>query len=129
MRTVEVVAAIIIKNNKYLCTQRGNNGGYTALKWEFPGGKIEENETPEEALKWEIQEELKSDIKVEEHFCTVDHTYPDIRLIMHVYLCSMEDDDIILVEHNSYKWLSPSNLMGLDWAEADIPIVHKIIKK
>ena len=129
MKTIEVVAAIIKRNHKFLCTQRINDGSYMSLKWEFPGGKIEENESPKEALKREIKEELRLDIEVKEFFFTVKHTYPNMRLIMHAFLCEMKQDTFTLEEHNSYRWLSPSELMTLDWAEADIPIVHEILKK
>ncbi|QWB99817.1 (deoxy)nucleoside triphosphate pyrophosphohydrolase [Mycoplasmatota bacterium] len=129
MKTIEVVAAIIKKDHKFLCAQRPNDGRYLSLKWEFPGGKIEDNETPEDALRREIQEELELNISVKEFYFTVDHTYPDFRLIMHAYLCEMEEETFTLVEHNSIKWVSPSELMNLDWAEADLPIVHKILKK
>jgi len=129
IRTEEVVAAIIKKDHKILCTQRPNDGQYLSLKWEFPGGKIEEGESPEVALKREIKEELDLDVKVNELFFTVDHTYPGIRLIMHAYLCDMNRDTFTLLEHNSFKWMSPSELMTLDWAEADLPIVHEILKK
>lgn len=127
MKTIEVVAAIIIKDNKIFCTQRADDGRFLSLKWEFPGGKIEEGETHQEALKREIQEELKMDIDVNSFFLTVDHSYLHFRIIMHSYLCSMNDDDFSLEEHNRYKWLSPSKLKSLDWADADISIVEKLM--
>lgn len=129
MKTIEVVAAIIKRDHKILCTQRINDGSYMSLKWEFPGGKIEEGETPKEALKREIKEELSLDIEVKEFFFTVKHTYPNIKLVMHAFLCEMNEDNFTLEEHNSFRWLSPSELMTMDWAEADIPIVKEILKK
>ncbi len=129
METIEVVAAIIKKDHKILCAQKPNDGSYLSLKWEFPGGKIEENEKPKEALKREIQEELQLDIEVKDLFFTVDHTYPNMRLIMHAFLCEMKNDSVTLLEHKTIRWLSPSELMTLDWAEADLPIVHEILKK
>ena len=127
MKTVEVVAAMITKDDKILCTQRADDGRFLALKWEFPGGKIEEGETQQEALKREIQEELKLNIDVHNYFLTVDHTYPDFRIIMHAYICSMNNDSFTLNEHNSFKWLRKGELDSLDWADADKPIVKKLI--
>jgi 8-oxo-dGTP diphosphatase len=126
MKTVEVVAAIIIKDNKILCTQRSIDDPYLSLKWEFPGGKIEKDESHREALKREIQEELNLNIEVKNLFLTVNHTYPHFHLIMHTYLCTMKGDAFTLNEHNHYKWLDAKALSSLDWVEADIPIVSKI---
>lgn len=129
MKTVEVVAAIIIKDDKILCTQRADDGRFLALKWEFPGGKVEEGETQQEALKREIQEELKLDIEVNGFFLTVDHTYPSFRIVMHAYLCEMNEDSFSLEEHNNFKWLESQDLLNLDWADADKPIVYKLMNK
>jgi 8-oxo-dGTP diphosphatase len=128
MKTVEVVAAIIIKDNKILCTQRADDGRFLSLKWEFPGGKIEKGESHQEALKREIQEELNLDIDVNEFYTSVDHIYPFFRLIMHAYLCKMNEEGFSLEEHNNFKWLSTDELDQLNWADADIPIVTKLIK-
>ncbi|MCF7924017.1 MAG: 8-oxo-dGTP diphosphatase MutT [Candidatus Izimaplasma sp.] len=128
MKTIEVVAAIIKKDNKILCTQRADDGRFLSLKWEFPGGKIEKGETHQQALKREIQEELKLDIDVNDLFITIKHTYPNFNLIMHAYLCEMKEEKITLKEHNNYKWLSIYDLDTLDWAEADIPIANKLLK-
>lgn len=129
MKTIEVVAAIIKKNNRILCTQRADDGRFLSLKWEFPGGKIEENESHQEALKREIKEELNLNINVLEHFITVDYTYPHFRIIMHAYMCEMLNNDFTLNEHNHFKWLLAKDLNQLDWSEADKEIVEKIIKK
>ena len=126
MKTVEVVAAIIEKDNKILCTQRSIDDPYLSLKWEFPGGKIEEGETHKQALIREIKEELNLDIQVNEHFLTINHKYPHFKLIMHTYLCTMKEDKFTLNEHNHYKWLKPNELHTLDWVEADIEIIEKI---
>lgn len=128
MKTIQVVAAIIIKDNKILCTQRGNKG-IVAFKWEFPGGKIEENETNESALIREIQEELSCNINVDSYYMEVNHEYPTFHLTMHSYLCQMksEKEQIILNEHISHKWLDVEELSTLDWAQGDIPIVNKLI--
>lgn len=128
MKTVEVVAAIIIKDNKILCAQRSIDDPYLSLKWEFPGGKIEKGESHQAALKREIKEELNLDIEVNNFFLTVNHTYPNVQLIMHAYLCTMKDDEITLYEHQHYKWLDVNDLSILDWAEADITIVEELFK-
>lgn len=128
MKTIQVVAAIIVKDNKILCTQRGNKG-VIALKWEFPGGKIEENETNESALIREIQEELSCNINVDSYFMKVNHEYPTFYLKMHSYICKLksENEQVILNEHINHKWLDIEELNTLDWAEGDIPIVNKLM--
>ena len=124
---IEVVAAIIIANDKFLCVQRGpNKFEYIAYKYEFPGGKVEDYETEKEALIREIQEELSLTIEVGEKFIIVDHDYPDFSISMHTYHCVSETRDIILNEHIDYKWLAISDLKVLEWAAADIPIVNKL---
>ncbi len=127
MKTIEVVAAIIIENDKILCTKRNfSKFDYISYKWEFPGGKIEKGETEEEALKREVIEELDLKIFQLEKFLTVDHTYPDFRLIMHSYKAHCNNEEPHLKEHIDYKWLSKDELDNLDWAKADIPIVDKL---
>ncbi len=128
MKKVEVVAAVILHNNKILCVQRGDNKyDYIAFKWEFPGGKVEDGETNEMALKREILEELNLDIAIDSKLITVDHQYPNFNLIMHSFMCSCNYPELELSEHIDYKWLDKSELKPLDWAAADIPIVDKII--
>jgi 8-oxo-dGTP diphosphatase len=129
MKTYEVVAAIIIKNGKILCAQRGE-GKYPFLsnKYEFPGGKVEFGETNEVAIKREIQEELEITIRIEKPFLTVHHSYPDFHLNLHSYLCRCEDVSPILTEHIAIKWLHPKELLSLEWAPADIPIVRALQK-
>ncbi len=103
MKSIEVVAAIIKKDDKYFVTQRGY-GDYKDW-WEFPGGKIEDGETPQEALIREIKEELDADIIIDKYLCTVEHDYPEFHIKMDCYICSLVSDDITLKEHESAKWL------------------------
>ncbi len=128
MKSIKVVAAIIINENNVLCVQRNiNKYEYISKKFEFPGGKIEEGETKEEALLREIKEELKMDIRIEREYLTVEHQYPDFHLTMHSFICSCENTKLELTEHIDYKWLSRDELIGLDWAAADVPIVNKLV--
>ena len=128
-KKIEVVAAIIVHNKKILCVQRGENKlDYISKKYEFPGGKIEAGETNEETILREIMEELHMEIKTEEEFVTVEHEYPDFFLTMHSFICTCDVPTIQLTEHINYKWLSISELEGLDWAGADVPIVEKLMQ-
>lgn len=128
MKIIEVVAAIITKNDKILCVQRNTNKHeYISLKYEFPGGKMEVGETKENALKREIKEELKMNIDIKSEFLTVNHEYPDFKLIMHSFLCTTEDKNFTLTEHVAFKWLTKEKLSELDWAAADLPIVKKLM--
>ncbi|MES2558666.1 MAG: (deoxy)nucleoside triphosphate pyrophosphohydrolase [Bacteroidota bacterium] len=128
MKQIEVVAAIIINENKILCVQRGENRlPYISKKYEFPGGKMEQGERKEDAIKREILEELKMDIDVMDEFLTVKHEYPDFIIEMHSFICHCKDTLVTLTEHIDFKWLDVSELHSLDWAAADVPIVHKLI--
>jgi len=128
MKCIEVVAAIIVNDNKILCVQRGENKyDYISKKFEFPGGKIEDGESKVAALKREIFEELKMDVISADEFITVVHKYPDFNLIMHGYMCTCRDTSLVLSEHIDFKWLNKSELVNLDWAAADIPIVEKLL--
>lgn len=125
MKHLNVVAAVIIKDGKYLCMQRNaSKYDYISYKYEFPGGKVEENEDEISALKREIKEELEADINIIEKIVTVNHTYNDFSLSMHCYLCNTKTDNIILKEHINYKWLEKAELHTLDWAAADIPVLE-----
>ena len=122
MKQIEVVAAIIRKGDKIFATQRG----YGDFKdwWEFPGGKMEAGETPEEALKREIREELSTEISVDEFLCTVKYDYPKFHLTMHCYLCSLMTDGLHLNEHEAAKWLTHNELDSVKWLPADLEVIH-----
>jgi len=129
MKKLEVVAAIIIFNNKILCLKRGySKFDYLANKYEFPGGKIEAKESEEAALKREIMEELDMEISISEKFLSVNHFYDDFEILMHSYICSSKDTKFKLNEHIDFKWLKINELSSLIWADADIPIVKKLLK-
>ncbi len=131
MKHLNVVAAIIIYNKQILCMQRGKaREEYISCKYEFPGGKIENGETGPEALMREIQEEMGLSVAIaeEDFFCTVHHTYPDFELTMHSYLCPVESPEFVRREHVDHKWMDPVELDSLDWAEADLPIVEKLME-
>jgi|TARA_B110000116_G_C16759431_1_gene547605 8-oxo-dGTP diphosphatase len=129
MKRIEVVAAIIYFEKEILCVQRPiNKLSYISEKFEFPGGKIEKGESKIEALKRELIEELNfTPTKIDELFLTLVHEYPDFELTMHSFKCYSKTKDIQLIEHISSKWLTIKNLDKLDWAEADIPIVNRLI--
>lgn len=124
MKTIEVVAAIIKKDDKIFATQRG----YGDFKdgWEFPGGKMEPGETPEQSLVREIKEELEADIKVGNLITTVEYDYPNFHLTMHCFLCELLSNEITLVEHEAARWLTKDQLDEVDWLPADIEVVEKI---
>ena len=122
----EVVAAIIRKGDKIFASQRG----YGEWKdwWEFPGGKIEAGETPEEALVREIREELSTEISVDEFLCTVEYDYPKFRLKMHCFLCSLLSEALHLNEHEAARWLTKDELTSVKWLPADKEVVEKVKK-
>ncbi len=126
MKTINVVAAIIRDGDKILATQRGH-GDYKD-GWEFPGGKIEAGETPQQALVREIREELDAEIIVGEHLITVEHDYPGFHLSMQCFWAELtEDDHLKLLEHEAAKWLSSDELDSVNWLPAD-SYVAKLIK-
>lgn len=130
MKEIFVVAGIIEHNDLVLCTQRAVcKYSYVSLKWEFPGGKIENGETKEQALKRELKEELDLDVKNLTHFVDVKHTYPDFVVNMYCFKCEVDSDNLKLNVHNSYKWLKKSELNLLDWAPADISVVQKYLSE
>lgn len=123
-KTVEVVAAIIIEKNLVYATQRG----YGEFKdgWEFPGGKVEVGEKPEDAIVREIKEELATDIAVENFICTVNYDYPMFHLTMHCYLCRVIKGNLELLEHEDAQWLGKDQLDSVDWLPADVLVVEKM---
>ena len=128
IKTIRVVAAIIIKNEKVFATQRG----YGDFKggWEFPGGKVELGETPEAALVREIREELAVEISVGELLTTVEYDYPNFHLTMHCYLCQLTGGELRLLEHQDARWLGKGELYSVEWLPADvgvIPLVERIL--
>ena len=130
MKTIEVVAAVIIKDGKVFATQRG----YGEWKgwWEFPGGKMEPEETPQEALVREIREELEAEVTVGELLNTVEWDYPDFHLTMHCYICCLKSESIHLNEHEAEAWLTGETLGSVRWLPADeglIPIVRDIVSQ
>jgi 8-oxo-dGTP diphosphatase len=128
MKKIEVVAAIIYYGDEILCVQRPENKySYISKKFEFPGGKIEDGETKQEALKREILEELGINLSVCDFFLTVIHSYPDFELTMHSFICKVFSKNVRLSEHISLKWLTVEKLNQLNWAAADIPIVNKLV--
>lgn len=122
---IKVVGAVIIKDSKILCAQRNENTSLPLL-WEFPGGKIEDNETPIEALKRELLEEMQCEIDVKEKITTTVHEYEFAIIELSTYYAEMLNDNIILNEHKDIKWLSKAQLTSLEWAPADIETIEKI---
>jgi 8-oxo-dGTP diphosphatase len=131
MKHYFVSAAIILVNDEVLCFQRGpSKFDYVSHKYEFPGGKMEEGESPEKALIREIKEELNLEISQLDFFQTVEHQYPDFKITMHAFKCITNNfEEIQLNEHLNFKQLAISELSNLDWAAADIPFVEKLISE
>lgn len=128
MKNIEVVAAVIKNSRNEIFCARRKDQGELALKWEFPGGKIENNESYQEALIREIKEEFLTTIKVNDYIMTVSHQYQGFFLTMHAFYAEVVEGNLTLVEHTDSKWLSKEYLCNLDWAAADIPIVNIVIK-
>ena len=124
MKTIEVVAGVIRDGEKFFATQRG----YGEFKdgWEFPGGKLEPGETPEEALVRELKEELAIDILVKDFICTVEYDYPKFHLTMHCFYCEIQRGTPQLLEHENAKWLSLAELNSVNFLPADVEVVKKI---
>ena len=121
MKTIDVVAAIIVKGTEILATQRGY--GEFEGGWEFPGGKVEQGETPEEAIVREIHEELNARISVQRFLTQVEHDYPTFHLSMKCFICTLDDPSFQLLEHHAAKWLDMQHIDIVDWLPADIKVV------
>ena len=127
MKTVKVVAAIIRDGNKVFATQRGY-GDYKD-GWEFPGGKIESGETPQQALIREIKEELDTDIAVGDYLTTIEYDYPAFHLSMQCFWCRIVDGTLVLKEHEAARWLDVDHIDSVDWLPADLTIIDLIKDK
>ena len=121
---LEVVGAVIVEDGRVYCTQRDR--GALAGKWEFPGGKLEPGESPEQGLGREIEEELGCQVAVGDHIVTTRHAYDFATIILSTYYCTLVSGTPTLSEHREALWLEPEDLPSLDWALADIPAVQQI---
>ena len=129
MKHIEVVAGVIEFDGKILCMQRDKGKfEYVSYKWEFPGGQIEEGETKQEALARELREEMEMEVDVNEHLTDVYYEYPDFTMNMYCFKCKAHSDKFVLNVHHDFKWLKKEDLMSVDWAPADVPIVEKILE-
>ena len=126
MKTIYVAAAVIVDQGRIFTACRG----YGEFKgcWEFPGGKIEKDEKPEDALQREIKEELAADITVDQFLGTVDYDYPDFHLTMECYLCHVAGGTLIILEHSAFRWVKKEKLENMDWLGADGIVVEWVNK-
>lgn len=127
-RHYDVVAAVIRHEGRLLCMQKGpTRFPYTSLRWEFPGGKIEPGETPQQALQREIEEEMDMLVTVRDSVGKVRHEYPDFSITLEAFWCDVASPRFTLKEHHDFLWLSPDQLPSLSWAAADRKIVNLIL--
>lgn len=126
LKQVEVVAAIIVRKNKILATQRGY--GEFEGWWEFPGGKVEQGEQPEQALVREIREELNAGVEVGNLLCTAEFDYPAFHLNMRCYFCKLVDERFELIEHHAARWLDYASIDDVKWLPADLQVIAAIRK-
>jgi 8-oxo-dGTP diphosphatase len=122
---IAVTCAIIFSRDSVLCVQRGPTQDLPG-KWEFPGGKIEPNESEEACLIREVREELGLDIQLNKRLCPVEHVYGSRKILLIPFTATILQGELVLTEHQAYKWLALKNLKTLDWAPADWPIVHQL---
>ena len=126
MKSIRVVAAVIRDNDRIFATQKGY-GNYKDW-WEFPGGKIEDGETPRQALKREILEELDTEIEVGELITSVEYDYPEFHLSMDCFWCKVISGNLILKEAEDARWLTKADLMSVKWLPADLEVLEIIAK-
>ncbi|PRB70376.1 (deoxy)nucleoside triphosphate pyrophosphohydrolase [Arthrobacter sp. MYb213] len=124
-KQINVVGAVIVRNDEILCAQRGLNGSLGGM-WEFPGGKIEPKETPREALEREIREELLCTVKVDDQVTSTTYEYDFGIVTLTTFYCELVEGEPQLTEHEDAKWLKRDELLSLEWAPADIPAVELI---
>ena len=125
-KSIKVVAAIIKEGDSFFATQRGY--GNWKDWWEFPGGKVEPGETPEEALVREITEELDTLISVDQFLMTVEYDYPEFHISMDCFICSVVSGELTLLEHESARWLPLSDPWQVRWLPSDIEVIHKLLE-
>ena len=127
MKNIKVVAAVIREGNRIFSTQRGY--GEFKVGWEFPGGTVEPHETPQQALRREIMEELDTEIRVGNYIDTIEYDYPNFHLSMDCFWCEVIKGDLVLKEAEDAKWLTKEQLASVNWLPADITIIPKISKE
>ena len=126
MKVIPVVGAVIFRNGKILAAQRKSESKLGGL-WEFPGGKIEPNESPRDALTREINEELEAEIEIHEEICTTIYEYDFATVKLTTFRCTIQTDILTLNEHQDAKWLNIDDIYSVTWAPADLPTINAII--
>jgi 8-oxo-dGTP diphosphatase len=128
MKSLRVACAIIEQNGKVLAAQRSERMSLP-LKWEFPGGKINEDESVSECLKREVLEELGIEVMIHEPYPEVTYSYPAFMVTLYPYRCTISAGEIVVHEHKAIAWTMPEELLGLDWADADWPIINTYLER
>jgi 8-oxo-dGTP diphosphatase len=126
-KRIHVSCGIVRRDGRILAVQRSEQMRLP-LKWEFPGGKIETGETPEACLERELMEELELSVTVGKSFKPVTHAYDDYTVTLYPFMCGIRSGEIVLHEHAAFAWLAPTDLSGLDWADADKPVLFAFMK-